>query len=145
MKVKLYQFLKYLIVSVSKAGFLKYWDFKNCIKSLDLIDIPLHHGISLISENLISIGTNKSIIFSDYIKKQLNSIIPLNFISTSFLNFYNDIIFGSLDDNNLSVLREYELLNKKSFEFNCIAEGFDKSLEISYIQIIDDKTIISAN
>ena len=140
-----------LIVSISRAGFLKFWDLKKSepiIKTLEIsdTDIPLHHSISLFSENLIAIGTNRSIIFVDPINKEIKLSFSLNFISTSFCNFYDNIIFG-LKDNDASLIRECELLNNNnSFSFNCIAEGSDeKSYEISYIQIKDKKSIITAS
>ena len=47
--------------------------------------------------------------------------------------------------NNCPCLREFEISkNKNSFEL--IAEGKDyNTFEISYIQILDDKTIVTAN
>ena len=70
--------------------------------------------------------------------------IPLNFTSSSICNFFGNVIFG-LINNNYPYLREFEISkNKNSFEL--IAEGKDyNTLEISYIQILDDKTIITAN
>jgi len=143
--ISIFELSKNLIVSASKAGFLKFWDYNNCLKSLEIYDIPLHHGISLINENIIAIGTNRSVIFVDFIKKELKLSFPLNCISTSYLNFFGNIICG-LKDNNNSLLREYEMsYNKNSFDFNCIAEGYDKEIQISYIEILDQKTIITAN
>ena len=132
------------IISVSRAGFLKIWDNDICIKSLELGETPLNHSISWYSENLIGIGTIRSIIFVDIIKKEIVFNIPINFTSTSFCNFYGNIILG-LIENNYLILREFEILkNDNSFEF--IAEGKDdKTLEISLIQIIDETTIITAN
>jgi len=59
----------------------------------------------------------------------------------SYVKLFNK----ELLENNYSFLREFEISkNKNSLEL--IAEGKDdKSLEISYIQIIDEKTIITAN
>ena len=51
-------------------------------------------------------------------------ISPLNLDSTSFLNFYGNKIFDLIDNNDSSLLKE--------FDFNCIAERFDKELVISY-------------
>ena len=44
-------------------------------------------------------------------------------------------------------MKEFEIskINENSFYFNYIAEGFDKELEISYKDFIDEKTIISTN
>ena len=132
------------IISVSKAGLLKFWEKDTCIKSLELGEIPLNHGISWHSEYLIMIGTNRSIIFVDITKKEITFIIPLNFTSTSFCNFYGNIILG-LIENNYIFLREFEITKNKN-SIDCIAEGKDEnSFEISYIQIIDEKTIITAN
>jgi len=132
------------IISVSRAGFLKFWDKDICIKSLEFYETPLSHSISWYSENLIVIGTNRSIIFVDIIKKEIDFNIQLNFISTSICNFYGNIIL-CLTENNYSILREFEILmNKNTFEL--IAEGKDdKTLEISFIQILDEATIITAN
>ena len=131
-------------ISTSKAGFLKFWEKDRCIKSLELGEIPLNHGISWHSEYLIMIGTSRSIIFVDIIKKEIVFIIPLDFTSTSFCNFYGNIILG-LIENNYKLIREFEITKNKN-SFDCIAEGKgDNSFEISFIQIIDEKTIITAN
>ena len=90
------------------------------------------------------LGTNRSIIFVDIIKKEMAFTIPLNFTSSSIYNFFGNVIFG-LINNNYPFLREFEISkNRNSFEL--VAEGKDyNTLEISYIQILDDKTIITAN
>jgi len=132
------------IVSASKAGFLKFWEKDLCIKSLEIGDIPLNHGFYWHSENFIMLGTNRSIIFVDIIKKEIAFTIPLNFTSSSICNFFGNVIFG-LINNNYPYLREFEISkNRNSFEL--VAEGKDyNTLEISCIQILDDKTIITAN
>ena len=130
------------IISISRAGFLKFWENYKCVKSLQIDGIPLNHCIFPYSENLIVMGTNKSFIFLNIVKKEIIKIIPLNFTSNSFCNFYGDIILG-LKENNYCFLREYKNFN---YSFELIAEGKDdRSLEISYIQIIDERTIITAN
>ena len=130
------------IISISRAGFLKFWENYKCVKSLQIDGIPLNHSIFPYSEDLIVIGTNKSFIFLTIVKKEIIQIIPLNFTSNSFCNFYGDIILG-LKENNYCFLREYKNFN---YSFELIAEGKDdRSLEISYIQIIDERTIITAN
>ena len=130
------------IISISRAGFLKFWENYNCVKSLQIDESPLNHNIFPYSENLIVIGTNKSFIFLNIIKKEIIKIIPLNFSSNSFCNFYGNIILG-LKKNNCCLLREYKNFN---YSFELIAEGKDdRSLEISYIQTIDERTIITAN
>ena len=130
------------IISISRAGILKFWENYKCAKSLQIDGIPLNHSIFPYSEDLIVIGTNKSFIFLNIVKKEIIKIIPLNFISNSFCNFYGDIILG-LKENNYCFLREYKNFN---YSFELIAEGKDdRSLEISYIQIIDERTIITAN
>lgn len=133
------------IVSVSRAGFLKFWDNDICIKSIEFDETPLNHSISLFSEKLIGIGTKRSIIFVDIIKKEIVFITPINFTCTSFCNFYGNIIYGLTGNNNYPILREFEILkNNNSFEL--IAEGKDvKTLEISFIQILDETNIITAN
>lgn len=130
------------IISVSEAGILKFWEKDKCTKSLELMEIPLNHGISWYYDDLIMIGTNRSILFVDIIKKEISFIIPLNLISTLFCKFYDNLILG-LKENECSFLREFEILkNKKSLEF--IAEGNDdKALEISYMKILDKRTIIT--
>ena len=132
------------IISVSKAGLLKFWEKDTCLKSLEFVETPLNHSISCYSENLIVIGTNRSIIFVDILQKEIVFIIPLNFISTSFCNFYGNIILG-LEESNYCFLREFEILKNKN-SFDLVAEGKDdKTLEISFIQILDETTIITAN
>ena len=142
--LSIFEFSDNSIISVSKAGFLKFWDKDVCIKSLEFAETPLNHSISFYSENLIMIGANRSIIFVDIIKKEIAFIIPLNFISNSFCNFYGNIILG-LEENNYKLIKEFEITKNKN-SFDCIAEGKgDNSFEISFIQIIDEKTIITAN
>jgi len=127
------------IISVSRTGFLKFWEKDKCLKSLKINEIPIKHGICPYSKNSIVISTNKSIIFINVIKKEIIKIIPLKFTSSSLCNFYGDIILGFVE-NNYCFLREFN----KSFEL--IAEGKDdKTLEISNMQIIDERTIITAN
>lgn len=51
-------------------------------------------------------------------------IFPLNLKTTAFLNFYGNKLFDLIDNNDSSLLKE--------FDFNYIAERFDKELIITY-------------
>lgn len=113
---------------------------------MEILEIPLHNNIFLVNNNIISVGTNKSIFFIDFIKKEKIKKYTLDLFASSICNFYGNIIFGFKKNDNLSYLREYLTLeNKFQIEFECIGKGNDKTLEISNIQSFDEQTIVTSN
>ena len=68
--LSIYELPQNEIVSVSKGGFLKFWENENCLKTIEISEIPLHNCLSLLNKHIISVGTKKSIIFIDLMKKE---------------------------------------------------------------------------
>jgi len=132
------------IISFSKLGFIKFWDYRSCIKTLGVHENPLYNNINVVNENIISIGTNKSVIFIDFIKKEIFKKYEFDFVSSSICNFFGNIIIGTKNKENLCCIKEYQILdNNYQIEIECVGKGKDKVLDISSLQTIDENSIIS--
>ena len=134
------------IISFSQLGFLKFWNYENCIKTLGIHESPLYNNINIVNDNIISIGTNKSIIFIDFIKKEIFKKYKFDFISSSICNFFGNIIFGTKKKENLCYIKEYQILdNNYEIEIEFVGKGKDNDLDISSLQTIDENSIVSSN
>ena len=144
--LSIYKLEKDEIVSISKGGFLKFWENENCLKTLEICEIPLHNCISLLNKHIISVGTNKSIIFIDFIKKEKIKKYPLDSPASSILNFFGNLLFAQKNNETSYYLREYTIIEKNSeLDIECIGKGKDKTIEIPYIQTINENEIVTSN
>ena len=134
------------IVSISINGYLKFWNDIYCIKILKGFHNPLKNSLKYFEDNIISIGTKTRIIFVDSFKKEKIKIFTFNHFCFSIGYFDKKIFIGMTNNKNISLLREY-IIDEKLGQINIdyIGKGKDLSENISYIEVIDDNTIISSN
>ena len=144
------------IVSASRGKFIKFWNYEQCLKtleinyekclkSLEISDYPLYKCISLLDDSIISIGTNKSIIFINFIKKEKIKKVFLDFYADSMLNLFGNLIFA-FNNSEKSSLEEYTIYhNNIETNIECIGNGKELNILISYIEAIDKNTIATSN
>ena len=133
------------IVSASKGRFIKFWNYEQCLNTLEISDYPLHKCISLLDDSIISIGTDKSIIFINFIKKEKIKKVFLDFNAISMLNLFGNLIFA-FNDSEKSSLEEYTIYhNNIETNIECIGNGKELNLLIPYIEAIDKNTIATSN
>ena len=134
------------IISSSALGFLKFWENNICTKTLGIHEKMLFNNIHLFNNSIISIGTKNSIIFVDFIKKEIVKKYLLDLPASSICNFFGNLIFGTRKNDNLCYLREYQILDDEDqIDIECVGKGKDKVLEISYIHPIDKETLATSN
>ena len=144
--LSIYELKQNEMVSISKGGFFKFWENENCLKSLEISEIPLHNCISLLNKHIISLATNKSIILIDIIKKEKIKKYSLDSPSSSVLNFFGNLLFAQKNNEISFYLREYNIIEKNTeLDIECIGKGKDNTIEIPYIQTISENEIVTSN
>ena len=138
------------IVSILENGYLKFWEYKNnnysCAKKLKGFKNCLHKCIFSLNEEIILVGTKKYIFLIDINMKIKIKRFVLDYNSYS-IGYLNDHIFLGLKNNSDSCLLFEYNIEKKYEEFNleCIGKGRDICSQISFIDSLDEKKIITCN
>ena len=104
-------------------------------------------SIYLLNNEIIIIGTNTTIFFVNFIKKEKIRKFRLEYEAFSICYFNRNIFFGFKSDINSCLLFEYIIIEKfADINIECIGKGKDdKCLELSSIQVMNENTIITSN
>ena len=138
------------LVSISENGYLKFWEYKNnnysCAKKLKGFKNCLHKCIFSLDEEIILVGTKKYIFLIDINMKIKIKRFVLDYNSYS-IGYINDYIFLGLKNSSDSCLLFEYNIEKKNEEFNleCIGKGRDICSQISFIDSLDEKKIVTCN
>ena len=145
----IYELKKEYLVSISRNGNLKFLSKQNegwKKENLKILEYPLKNCFSFLDENIIILGTEKSLFLIDTNQKIIIKKFPHQYQASSIGYLKENLLLGLKEENNLCLLNEFSIeYDIDNINVECIGKGKDFCLEINQIQILDENTLVTAN
>ena len=135
--ISIHELKKEYLVYISRRGNLKFLSKTNekwNIFILKILENPLKNCFSVLNEDILILGTEKSIFLIDILQKIIIKKFPHQYQASSIGYLKENLLFGLKKESNLCLLNEFSIDDSTdNLDIECIGEGKDLCLEINQI------------